>query len=202
MMYSRFNEQNDIFIAVVVLTIAFTLLLNGGLFRINPSSLPIYAITAFAVTVTAFLLHELAHRTVARRLGAVAYFKLWKMGILLALLTSLFGFIFAAPGAVEFAGLYDNKSEGKIALAGPLTNIVLGGIFYIIYLLFNTGVAGFMLYYIAILNLWFALFNLLPMPPLDGSKVFYWNSKIFAGIFVFAIILNVVDGFIPSFFGI
>ncbi len=201
MMYSKYNEKNDILIAVVVLTLAFTLLINGGLFKINPSLLPIYAITAFSVTVTAFLLHELAHRTVARRLGAIAYFKLWKTGILLALFTSLFGFIFAAPGAVEFAGLYDSKSEGKIAIAGPLTNIFFGGIFLTIHIFLNSGTVGFMLYYIAILNLWFALFNLLPVPPLDGSKVFYWNSKIFAAIFIIAIILNFVDSFIPSLLG-
>ncbi len=202
MMYNRFNERNDIFIAVLVLTLAFTMFLTGGIYHINVAFLPIFALTGFSVTVTAFLLHELAHRTVARRLGAVAFFKLWNLGIILALITSLFGFIIAAPGAVEFAGLYDSESEGKIAAAGPGTNIALGALFYLIYLFISTGIAGFILYYVALLNFWFALFNLIPVPPLDGSKVFYWNSKVFAFLFILSLVLNVVDGFIPSLFGL
>ncbi len=88
MMYSRNNESNDIIIAVIVLTIAFTLMINGGLRAVNPGAFEIEVLIGFSVTVTAFLLHEMAHRTVARRLGAVAFFKLWPVGILMALITS------------------------------------------------------------------------------------------------------------------
>ena len=208
MYYNRNNETNDILISVLILTISFTLMITGGITRItaySTGSIELAGLTGFAVTVTAFLLHEMAHRTVARKLGAVAFFKLWPAGVLLALITSMFGFLFGAPGAVEFAGLYDQESEGKIALAGPATNIVLGVIFYVLYLLLSFPsmvIPEFVLFYVALLNLWFALFNLLPIPPLDGSKVFYWNSKLYAGIFILVIVLNFVDGLIPSFLGI
>ncbi|MCL4349647.1 site-2 protease family protein [Ferroplasma acidiphilum] len=204
MMYNRNNEGNDIIIAVIVLTIAFTLMINGGLRGVpDIKTLEIEVLIGFSVTVTAFLMHEMAHREVARRLGAVAFFKLWPVGILLALITSVFGFIFAAPGAVQFAGLYDRDSEGKIALAGPGTNIIIGVIAFLAVTFSGiTGVASTILIWVAWLNLWFALFNLIPFPPLDGSKVFYWNSKIFAGIFLLAIILNIVDGFLPAILGI
>ncbi len=204
MMYSRNNESNDIIIAVIVLTIAFTLMINRGLRGVpNIKILEIEVLIGFSVTVTAFLMHEMAHRAIARRLGAVAFFKLWPAGILLALITSVFGFILAAPGAVQFAGLYDRESEGKIALAGPGTNIIIGGIaFAAVTFTGIGGVASEILFWVAWLNLWFALFNLIPFPPLDGSKVFYWNSKLFAGIFLLAIILNIVDGFLPAIFGL
>lgn len=203
MMYSRNNESNDIIIAVIVLTIAFTLMINGGLRAANPKTFEIEVLIGFSVTVTAFLLHEMAHRTVARRLGAVAFFKLWPVGILMALITSIFGFIFAAPGAVQFAGLYDRESEGKIALAGPATNIFIGIIAFLAFTFAPLGaVASTILLWVAWLNLWFALFNLIPFPPLDGSKVFYWNSKLFAAVFILAIILNFVDGFLLQIFGI
>ncbi len=208
MYYSRNNETNDILIAVLILTISFTLMITGGITRITAYStefIELAGLTGFAVTVTAFLLHEMAHRTVAKKLGAVAFFKLWPAGVLIALITSMFGFLFGAPGAVEFAGLYDQESEGKIALAGPATNIVIGVIFYVLYLLLSLPsmyIVEFVLFYVALLNLWFALFNLLPIPPLDGSKVFYWNSKLYAGIFILVIVLNFVDGLIPSFLGI
>jgi Zn-dependent protease len=203
MIYNKNNESNDIIVAVLVLTIAFTLVINGGLRIINPKRFEIEVLIGFSVTVTAFLMHEMAHRTVARRLGAVAFFKLWPVGILIALITSVFGFIFAAPGAVEFAGIYDRDSEGKIALAGPATNIFIGIVAFLAFAFINLGfIASSILQWVALLNLWFALFNLIPFPPLDGSKVFYWNSKIFAGIFILTIILNIVDGFIPSIFGL
>ncbi len=203
MMYSRNNESNDIIIAVIVLTIAFTLMINGGLRAVSANRFEINILIGFSVTVTAFLMHEMAHRTVARRLGAVAFFKLWPVGILMALVTSIFGFIFAAPGAVQFAGLYDRESEGKIALAGPATNIFIGIIAFLAFMFIPFGpIAGTILLWVAWLNLWFALFNLIPFPPLDGSKVFYWNSKLFAAVFLIAIVLNFVDGFIPQIFGI
>ncbi len=208
MYYNRNNETNDILVAVLILTISFTLMITGGISRIvryNTASIELAGLTGFAVTVTAFLMHEMAHRAVARRLGAVAFFKLWPAGVLIALVTSMFGFLFGAPGAVEFAGLYDQESEGKIALAGPATNIVLGLIFYILYLILSFPsmfILEFILFYVALLNLWFALFNLLPIPPLDGSKIFYWNSKLYAAIFILVIVLNFVDGLIPLFLGI
>ncbi|MEM0139270.1 MAG: peptidase [Ferroplasma sp.] len=204
MMYTKYNnESSDILIAVLVLTIAFTLMINGGLHAVSLKILELEVLIGFSVTVTAFLLHEMAHRTVARKLGAVAFFKLWPAGILIALVTSIFGFIFAAPGAVQFAGLYDRESEGKIALAGPATNVLIGVLAFLILIFINLGNAGnLILLWVAWLNLWFALFNLIPFPPLDGSKVFYWNSKLFAAVFVIVIVLNIVDGFIPSIFGI
>ncbi|WMT52137.1 MAG: peptidase [Ferroplasma sp.] len=202
-MYSRNNESNDIIIAVIVLTIAFTLMINGGLRAVNPKTFEVDVLIGFSVTVTAFLLHEMAHRTVARRLGAVAFFKLWPVGVLMALITSVFGFIFAAPGAVQFAGLYDRESEGKIALAGPATNIFIGIIVFLAFIFLPlSAVASRILLWVAWLNLWFALFNLIPFPPLDGSKVFYWNSKLFAAVFIIAIILNFLDGFLLQIFGI
>ena len=203
MMYSKNNESNDIIIAVIVLTIAFTLMINGGLRAVNPRTFEIRLLIGFSVTVTAFLLHEMAHRTVARRLGAVAFFKLWPVGILMALVTSVFGFIFAAPGAVQFAGLYDSESEGKIALAGPATNIIIGVVAFAAITFIPFGPVVFtILLWIAWLNLWFALFNLIPFPPLDGSKVFRWNSKLFAAVFIIAIILNIVDGFLINILAI
>ncbi|SMD31532.1 zinc metalloprotease [Picrophilus oshimae] len=192
-MYYYQNESRDIAAALLIMTLAFFILLNGlgfyGLLSL------IYLAIAFLVVVTAFLFHELAHRAVARRLGAVAFFKLWPIGAFLALITSLFHFLFAAPGAVEFAGVYDNESQGKIALAGPATNIIIGIITYILSI-FSLGIVHYVLYYVGALNLWFALFNMIPIPPLDGSKVFYWKGSIFAGVFVFTIIMNIVDGFL------
>ena len=51
--------------------------------------------------------------------------------LVLAILMSFFGFIFAAPGAVVIKASYIHPSKnGKISLAGPLTNIILALLFF------------------------------------------------------------------------
>ncbi len=86
------HEVRDIVIALIIMTIAFanlfsTLLSVGGL------------MATFIAVLTGFLGHELMHREVARRLGYIAYFKAWWIGLLLALATSFLHFIIATPGA-------------------------------------------------------------------------------------------------------
>lgn len=99
----------------------------------------------------------------------------------------LFGFGWAKPVPVE-ANRFKNPKWGMalVSLAGPLANIVAaiagGFIFYaLLYLMpekmLITSSAGayvilFLQYYIAI-NCSLAVFNLLPVPPLDGSKILF-----------------------------
>jgi Zn-dependent protease len=62
------------------------------------------------------------------------------------------------------------RDEILVALAGPVSNILLGvtlGIFYQV-----TGIYHPIIQIIAVTNFYLAFFNLLPLPPLDGSKIF------------------------------
>ena len=55
---------------------------------------------------------------------------MWVQGLILAIVTAAFGFVFAAPGAVYIQGEYISKEEnGKISIAGPLINIGLAILF-------------------------------------------------------------------------
>jgi Zn-dependent protease len=142
--------------------------------------------------VTAFLLHELSHRYVARSYGGIAYFRMWPFGIVLALLTSLIGFIFAAPGAVNISGIYGRGQMGKTALAGPMTNLVLGIVFLGIFFASQPGsLMEQVFYFAAVINLWFSLFNMIPFPPLDGSKVISWNIGYYAIFVAVSLVINV-----------
>jgi len=182
----RLEEIRDIVIASAVLAFVFS---YEGISRIGDfiSNLPL---AVFAV-VTGFILHELAHRYFARRYGAHAEFKMWKEGLLLAIGIALLtngAFVFAAPGAVMIyprSSLWGHttltkRKMGIIAIAGPVVNIILASIFLVINVyypsqLFKLG---------ALVNIWLALFNMLPIPPLDGSKVFYWDKRIWVASFV------------------
>lgn len=192
MLIMESQEINDIAISAIVLAIAFGIALSGGVSGFyDLSNLANNFIIALVTIALAFILHELGHRTIARRYGCFAVYKMWPHGLVLAILFSFFGFVFAAPGAVMIhprIDLYGNvqritkRMMGLIAVAGPLVNIILAGIFFSLtigfpYLawMFNPAV---------LINVWLALFNLLPIPPLDGSKIFRWDKRIWAVLFV------------------
>jgi len=88
---------------------------------------------------------------------------------------SLTGFIFAAPGAVYIQGMINRKQNGLISIAGPLVNIALGVAFLGLGIVLHTGLLAVALYLVGQINIMLAFFNLLPIPPFDGYKVFKWS---------------------------
>jgi Zn-dependent protease len=119
------------------------------------------------------------------------------MGIVLALITSTLGFIFAAPGATYIQGYnVSDRQNGIISLAGPVTNVVIALVFLLVGLV-GTGIVGTIGMVGFQVNLFLAAFNMLPVMPLDGAKVFHWNKVIWAALFVpLALIIGV------TFFGL
>ncbi|KAA8923457.1 site-2 protease family protein [Thermoplasma sp.] len=182
------NEEKDIAVSVIALTAAFAI---ANRFASPYGPFFILAVS-FLVAVTAFLMHELSHRYVARSYGGIAYFKMWPAGLFLALVTSIFGFIFAAPGAVNIGGIYRKDQIGKTALAGPAMNIFLGILFYGIAFFTLIPVAAAIFRYVAEMNFWFGFFNLLPIPPLDGYKVFTWDLYVYIVSIAIALVFVVL----------
>ena len=131
-----------------------------------------------------FVLHELMHKFTAERYGYWAEFRMWVMGIVLALITSTLGFIFAAPGRDLHPGNnVTERQNGIISLAGPATNVVIAFIFLLVGLV-GTGIVGDIGLIGFPVNLFLATFNMIPIMPLDGAKVFRWNKLIWAGVFI------------------
>lgn len=163
------REIFDLLKAWILISIAFTILYKG---IISDS----YALLFLASLLTAglgFLLHELAHKFFAQKYNYYAEFKAFDFMLLFAILFSFFGFIIAVPGAVFIHGRITKKRAGIISLAGPLTNIMLGILFFVLLNLnFFTLVSdlGFRI------NSYLALFNMLPIFALDGKSVFRWNK--------------------------
>ncbi len=132
----------------------------------------------FATAGIGFLFHELSHKFVAQHYGCRAEFRANNSALLVSLVLSLAGFVLLAPGGVLIYGA-NRKQHGRIALAGPLMNIILALIFYAALLfplnniLLLTANYGFMI------NSLLALFNMIPFPPFDGNAVFKWNKPVF-----------------------
>jgi Zn-dependent protease len=141
------------------------------------------------------VLHELFHSLVARRYG------LSISGITL----------FMFGGVAEMTEEPNNpKTEFYMALAGPLTSIVLGLIFYGIFLLLSSlkvsmGVAG-IFGYLGVINWVLAGFNLIPAFPLDGGRILrsilWWRKKDLRWATRIASGMGEIFGFVLIFLGV
>lgn len=146
------------------------------------------------ILVFSAILHEISHGYVADRLGDPTARLLGRltlnpknhidpvMSILLPLLLIFSGspviFGAAKPVPVDPFNLKDGRKDlAIVSLAGPLTNLIIAIIAsFAINLIFIFGsfaqLAHTLLSIVVRINLLLAIFNLLPIPPLDGSKIF------------------------------
>lgn len=142
----------------------------------------IYRIPAMLFALS---IHEYAHALAAdsmgdptaRMAGRLSFNPLSHVDIMGALLLVLAGFGWAKPVPVN-SNCFRNRREGiiKVSLAGPAANLFLtflaalvGALLYKFQLMSQT-VFNFLLW-MQLYNVWFAFFNLIPIPPLDGSKL-------------------------------
>ena len=182
------QERNDLLISWLTISIAFAWLIQEFLSRSLP--FPNNYFQAFLVaavgTGTGFIMHEMAHRTVAKHFGAHAEFRVWQAGLVFALISAfVFRIIFAAPGAVYIIGRLNRRQSGLVSLSGPLTNFLVGlGFLLLNFVVSGFGTIGLIAQYGAMINFWLGLFNMLPIGPLDGKKIFVWDPKVWAVLFV------------------
>lgn len=130
-------------------------------------------------------IHELAHGFVAYKLGddtaknqgRLTFNPLAHLSPLGTLMIFLFGIGYANPVPVDPRNFKNRKGGMALtALAGPIANLIMGAIsvwgYYIIPQTTTFGYAlGYFFYFAAYVNVTLAVFNLIPIPPLDGSKI-------------------------------
>ena len=168
-------EIRELLKAWIVISLAFAIAFGG--IRTDAGFLVILGVSLVTVGI-GFVFHELAHKWLAQSYGAVAEFKAFNTMLILALITSLFGIILAVPGAVFIKTPIRKDQHGKVALAGPMTNIVLA-VFFIAIGLALPEPLNVVARYGALINAWLALFNMMPFLGADGSKVLAWNKPVY-----------------------
>src|SRR3989338_1934999 len=186
-------EVFDIFKAWIAISIAFGIVLGG----LTTKFFTAFLISAIAVGL-GFLLHELNHKFVAQKYRFKAEFRSFDEMLFLAIVMSFFGFVIAAPGAVMIqSNFHDKTKAGKISVAGPIMNLILASLFFIILILLTGSISGAMnlngqisknvldmplIYAIPIIgfsvNSWLALFNMIPFWIFDGAQIFSWHTTV------------------------
>lgn len=150
--FTIFNIPIELDISFLILLLFIYAL---AILTIIPLQLAVLITLVFATV----LIHELSHSYVAQHYGV-----------------DIERIVLLPIGGVAQMGKIPKKpnQEILIAIAGPLTNIIIAGISYIIYLLLLPIISDFITSFIAefaLVNIVLALFNLLPAFPMDGGRV-------------------------------
>lgn len=192
-----FNEKKDLFYAGIMISLAFAILLSGGFPGIGRSGFFTIFLIAFFTAGIGFLFHELMHKYVAQGYGFFAEFRAYYKMLWLAILFSLFGFIIAAPGAVYIRGRITTEKNGKISVAGPVSNLVLAVLFLIPLLILRPeGILGTFLGFGLTINSLLAAFNMIPTMPFDGAKVIAWSREIYWVTLIIGVGLFILSWFV------
>lgn len=148
----------------------------------------------FCVLIPSVILHEISHGVVAlafgddtaKRAGRLSLNPLRHVTvvgtIIVPAITIYAGYGFfgwAKPVPVNVRNLRSPRNHGVlVALAGPLTNVVLAAVFGVVFYVafggrvgYNPTLAQRIVFDAGVINLWVACFNMLPVPPLDGSAL-------------------------------
>lgn len=174
-MLFRKKELGSLAISVLVVSVAFT---------VHDISLNFF-LQSFLVVIVSYSIHEILHSIVAKSEGIFSRCDIWPIGIVVTLASGILSGGIAVLPLPTIIRLKESETArwrkesfeiapwdiGLASIAGPLSNLTLATAFFALFKLY--GLAFFRLG--ALINFWIAFANLIPWPPIDGSRIMSWD---------------------------
>jgi Zn-dependent protease len=206
--YFGFNATERNWLIASVFLLAFIAGFNDGSKTFSWSNwLGNYFLCAIAIAIAIFV-HEAARRIMGLEQGFRVEFKPFMYGLIAGLVLAFMSngrLIFLAYGGIQFhmleahrLGYFRHRTSlnvlGRVSAIACLANLVLALIFKAMVFLPDAIIHKFVL-----INVLFAITNLLPIPPLDGVNLLYASRIIYMAILVFVSVVGILmlTGWLP-----
>jgi Zn-dependent protease len=203
-------EKRGLLITILILSFIFSFR-DWGIERFDVSMGFRNLIITIFVVIIAFLVREITHRTISVWLGYKSQYKAWILGLVIGLVVAFVSngrLLFIAPGALVIThiaihrlgkGYYETsyKHLGWIAMSGAIANMLFAVILKSLHV--ATGYPWF--FKAMMINIWIALFDMVPVPPFNGSRTFFGSRYVY--VFVLgsligcAVLLAYLSGIVP-----
>lgn len=187
--YFSFDQHETLWVFLSIIALALMAGFDDGRKSFDAALWAANFIQVFFIIFLAVLVHETAHRVYALHIGFKLEFKPWFYGLVAGLIVMLLTtgkFFFLAYSSFEAKLLKAHRlgyfryglnyfAIAAIAAVGPVANIALAAIFKLMVFLPESFVQKAVL-----INVMFAIYNLLPIPPLDGAQLFFGSRILYA----------------------
>lgn len=206
--YYKFSRHEIRGLVISILVIAFIISFNdwGPGSTFVPSAGIFNFFNAILVVALSILVHDAGQRLVGLAIGYKVEFRMWLFGLIFALALA---FVSAGriwlivPGGFMLHMIAGHRlgwfryninyfGQAMVALAGPLFTLMLIIFFKVLYAFFPTSLILLAIKF----NVIYAITSLLPIPPMDGSKIYFGSRMLYAfslPTIIVATILMVVD---------
>lgn len=155
----------------------------------------IFFLKCFFIVGSSYFLHEVLHAAISRREGIHSKCRIWPLGVILTVLSGLVSkgaAVLALPTVIKIKEIetarwsrekveFSAREVGLASVSGPLSNLILATAFLALFETFWLPILRLGI----LINLWIALANLIPTPPIDGAKIMSWDRRVWL-LLVFA----------------
>jgi Zn-dependent protease len=191
------SEKRGLILTIIILGFIFSFR-DWGIEKFDwVMGLQNFFITLILVAV-ALAVHEIAHRAIALWLGYRSQYKAWLLGLVLGLVVAFVSngtLVFIAAGSLIITHLeihrlgkahyeLSYKHLGWIAMSAPIANMLFAVLLKSLEM--GTGLSIF--HKAMMINIWIALFDMVPIPPFNGSRTFFGSRFIY--IFVLGALIG------------
>ena len=200
--FYRWEKREKRDLLITILLVAFMFGYNDG----RESFVPIawfghFLLTLFFVSLTV-LVFDGAMKVAALHQGYRAEYRMWPQGLAIGVIVTLITggkFYLILPGGLflhhmmilrlgKFRYGINTMAQGVIAAAGPVANLILATIALTFSAQLN--IMPELFNYMAMINLWFLIYQLLPIPKINGMHIFFMSRL--AYVFIFSTLASYV----------